>query len=594
MAFDETLSQDVLKHANIVNIVKAFLEVTKKGKNYFAKCPFHDDNNPSLVISEEKQIFRCFVCGTSGNAITFVRKYLNISFMEAMKKVAELSDYHDPRLEGAIKAKPVDPKRDPLIKCLKDLTLYYEYALNTEEGKVGLQYFEDRHLDAKIREKYHLGYAIKDGKATCKFLEQKGHSLKTIEDIGIASIHNGESSDRNQGRVIFPICNSDGEVVGFSARRLVESQESKYINSPETYVFNKSSILYNYHIAKEKARSVGYIYITEGFMDVFALGKIGIDAAVATMGTALTKEHIHLLKMLNVEVRLCLDGDLPGQKAMMEISKALNQAGINYRIVDNQGSSKDPDEILNQDGPQALQSYLNNLINKVDFTLNFYSKTNPLNTIEQKKALVKEFIPILLGAKDSLERDSYIVRLAKATGFEVESIKTLLGRIRVEQSSNGNTEKIINNFHPERKVLRKLETAERELLYQMTHQKSAIEFYENKTDGFYTPMYRQIANFLMDYAQDHEILEADEMISSLEESNYEDKDSLVNDLTELMLETTHPNHLDDKFYNDLLNTMNAEKEKIFKDDILKSSLAGKDPLEQARILAEFNRAKKLK
>ena len=426
MPIDETLSQDVLKNADIVRVVSSFLEVTKKGKNYFAKCPFHDDNNPSLVISQEKQIFRCFVCGTSGNAITFVRKFLNVSFMEAMKKVAEISDYHDPRLEGQQIKKVVDPKKEPLIKCLKDLTLYYEYALNTEEGKIGLKYFEDRNLNSDIRIKYHLGYALKDGKGTCKFLQEKGHSLKTIEDIGIASIHNGESSDRNQGRVIFPICNADGEVVGFSARRLVESDEAKYINSPETYVFNKRTILYNYHIAKEKARSAGYIYICEGFMDVFALSKIGIDACVATMGTALTKEHIALLRKLNVEIRLCLDGDLPGQHAMMEISKLLQASGMSYRIVDNQGSSKDPDEILNQDGPEALKAYLNNLISKVDFTLNFYGKTNPLNTVEQKKALIKEFMPILLGTKSSLELDSYIKRLANITGFEADSIKQLL------------------------------------------------------------------------------------------------------------------------------------------------------------------------
>lgn len=593
MPIDETLSQDVLKNADIVRVVSSFLEVTKKGKNYFAKCPFHDDNNPSLVISQEKQIFRCFVCGTSGNAITFVRKFLNVSFMEAMKKVAEISDYHDPRLEGQQIKKVVDPKKEPLIKCLKDLTLYYEYALNTEEGKIGLKYFEDRNLNSDIRIKYHLGYALKDGKGTCKFLQEKGHSLKTIEDIGIASIHNGESSDRNQGRVIFPICNADGEVVGFSARRLVESDEAKYINSPETYVFNKRTILYNYHIAKEKARSAGYIYICEGFMDVFALSKIGIDACVATMGTALTKEHIALLRKLNVEIRLCLDGDLPGQHAMMEISKLLQASGMSYRIVDNQGSSKDPDEILNQDGPEALKAYLNNLISKVDFTLNFYGKTNPLNTVEQKKALIKEFMPILLGTKSSLELDSYIKRLANITGFEADSIKQLLNKVRMSQKEEGvdNTNKIIATYHPERKVLRRLETAERELLYQMLHHKEAIDFYEEKTGGFYGDVYRQIAEFLIDYAQQHEKIEADGMVSSLEESELDNKDSLIANMTEIYMESTHPNYLDDKFLYDLLDTMNEERNKIFEDDTLKSSLSGKDPLEQARILAEFNRRK---
>lgn len=591
MPFDESLKDDVLKHAKIENIVGSFLELTKKGRNFVAVCPFHDDTNPSMVVSPEKQIFRCFVCGTSGNAISFVMKYLKIPYMEALRKVAELSDFHDPRLEGLVKAKPVDPKRDPLIKCLKDLTLFYEFALNTDEGQTGLKYFEDRHLDAEIRQKFHLGYALKDGKGTCKFLQEKGHSLKTIEDIGIASIINGDSSDRNAGRVIFPICNADGEVVGFSARRLVESQESKYINSPETYVFNKRTILYNYHIAKDKARTLGYIYVVEGFMDIFALSKIGIDAAVATMGTALTKEHIDLLKRLNVEVRLCLDGDLPGQSAMMEISKSLMAANVSFRVVDNQGSSKDPDEILNTEGAEALRTYLNKLISRIDFSLSYFGKTNPLRTVEQKKQLIKEFIPILLATKSELELDSYITKLSKITGFEPESIRKLLIRVKTSSKENEEIEKTIQDYHPERKILRKLETAEREMLYQMLHHKEAIEFYEKKTNGFYDDVYRKIADFLMDYAQNHDEISPNEMISSMEASGYDNSDKLVNDVTELYMESTHPHNADEKLLNNLLATMNQERTKIFEDDMLKSSLEGKDPLEQARILAEYNKRK---
>ena len=157
MAFDETLVNDVLKHADIVKVVSAYLPVIRKGKDYLAKCPFHDDTNPSMHISPELQIFKCFVCGTSGNAIGFVRKYEKLSFREAVKKVAEICDYHDPRLEDIHEAKVVDPRRAPLIKCLHDLTVYYQYALNSPEGKAGLDYFNERHLDADLRSKFLLG-----------------------------------------------------------------------------------------------------------------------------------------------------------------------------------------------------------------------------------------------------------------------------------------------------------------------------------------------------------------------------------------------------------------------------------------------------
>ena len=311
MKFDQELVNEVLKRANIVDVISSYLTVTKKGKEYLALCPFHDDSSPSLHISPDTQICKCFVDGTGGSAITFVQKYEHISFAEALVKVAKMVGYDDPRFHEEVRVKPVDQRKETLLKCTRDLTTYYQYALSTSEGKEGLEYFESRNLDANLRAKFRLGYAFKNGQATCKYLLDRGHSLKTLEDIGIASINSGITSDRNQGRVIFPIMDEDGEPIGYSARRITQSDEAKYINSPETYLFHKSSVLYNYHIAKEKARIAGYVYLLEGFMDVFALAKIGIESAVAVMGTALTPEHISMLRKLNVEVRVCLDGELP-------------------------------------------------------------------------------------------------------------------------------------------------------------------------------------------------------------------------------------------------------------------------------------------
>ena len=591
MQIDDGLIKDVIDHADIVKIISSYLNVTKKGRNYWAICPFHDDTNPSLSISPERKIFKCFVCGTSGTAITFVQKIEHIGFIEALKKVADMSDYHDPRLEGYVKpTKPVDAHREELLKCINDLSLYYQFALNTEEGTEGLDYFESRHLDASMRNKFKLGYAFKDGKATCAFLQSKGHSLKNIEDIGIGMMSNGNLVDNNAGRAIFPICDVDGHVIGFSARRIGNGPEAKYVNSPETYLFHKSNVLYNYHIAKEKAHLAEYVYVCEGFMDVFALARIGIDSAVAIMGTALTKNHIELLRKLNVEIRLCLDGDLPGQTAMMTASKQLAEAGLQVRIVDNQNSSKDPDEILNQDGPEALKSYLNNLISRVDFALNYFKNSNPLKTVDQKKALVKHFIPILVGINSQLELDSYLRKLANVTGFEMESIRELVKNAKDRQAYE-NPIDAIASFHPERKALRRLQLAERELLYQMINNPAAVSFYEENVGTFYDEVYRQVANFVIDYVKNNQNVSPVGILASLEMSDLDNKQELINELTTLSYEETHNDVCTEELLQNLYNSITNEKERIFEKDTLEQSLSGKDPLEKARIMAEYNRRK---
>ena len=590
MSFDNTLVKDVLEHADIVRVIQSYLPLVKKGKDYLAKCPFHNDNNPSLHVSPEKQIFRCFVCGTGGNAISFVQKYEHLSFREAMKKVAEICGYSDPRLEGMDETRAIDPRRVPLVKCLKDLTTYYQYALNSPEGKAGLDYFNSRHLDNELRVKFKLGYAFKDGKATCKFLEGKGHSLKTIEDIGVASNINGVYSDNNQGRAIFPICDANGDVVGYSARKIVNDNSPKYVNSPETYLFHKSNILYNYNNAKEKAHIVGYVYVLEGFMDVFALYRIGIESCVAIMGTALSNEHIRLLRALNCEIRLCLDGDVPGQKATMEIAKNLSKEGLSVRIVDNQNSAKDPDEILNEDGEAVLNAYLNRLISRVDFVLNYYRHTNPLQTVEQKTKLVQQFIPILASIRDPLELDSYLEKLSAITGYPVESIRKLLKTSPEEVKSTG-FQQTMMLVHPERKALRRLFYAEREFLYQMLNNPYAVAYYEQKMSGFYDETYRLIANYLIEYAKVHEEFVPRDLLASLENSDLPEKEQLIAQITALYMERNHPNVCTEELLDSIREVIDKEKEKIFLNDTLEQSLEGKSELEKARIISEYNRRK---
>ncbi len=592
MAYKGLISEDILKHADIVKVVGSYLNLVKQGKNYKAVCPFHDDTNPSLTISPEKQFFKCFVCGTGGNAFNFVQKFEHVSFPDAIRKVADIVGYHPEGLEAISKPVKVDEKKEALLKCLYDLNLYYQFAFNTPDGKEGVEYFDSRNLDASLRNKYKLGYAPKDGKATIDFLLKKGHSIVTIEQTGVMRmISNTNYRDMNEGRVTFPICDIDGNVIGFSARRIKNDDSAKYMNTPETYLFHKTNNLYNIHIAKDACKLKGYIYVCEGFMDVFALGKIGIDAAVAIMGTALTNEHIQILRSLNVEIRLCLDGDLPGQSAMMKIARVLAKNGIRFRVVDNQGSSRDPDEILNQDGKEALEEYLNKLVDHNDFALNYYLRSNPLKTNEEKKALIKEFLPVLLRINSQIELDTYLRKLEKITGFDAESIRDLLRRTRESvNAGEGISRELFQNFHPEREALQKLVTAERELLYQMSQNKAAVSFYEQKIGGFYDDIYRQIAMFMVEYAENHDDMDLGGLIVLVEESDLDNKDEIIEDLTSMAFET-HPNKCDENLLNNLLETINGEKSRITDEDILENSLKGKSELEQARIIAEFRRRK---
>lgn len=590
MAFDKELVDDVLKSADIVRVVQSYLPVIKKGKDYVAKCPFHDDNNPSMHVSPEKQIFNCFVCHTGGNAFTFVQKYDHLSFPEAVKKVADICGYIDPRLEGIKEVKVIDPRRDALIKCLKDLTTYYQYSLNSPEGKAGLDYFNSRHLDEEMRAKFKLGYAPKDGRATCKFLESKKHSLKTIGDIGVAANYDGVYSDKNQGRVIFPICDANGDVVGYSARRIVDDDSAKYINSEESYVFLKRKILYNYHNAKQKAHLAGYVYVLEGFMDVFALYRVGIESCVALMGTALTEEHIRLLRSLNVEIRLCLDGDAAGQKNTMKSALMLAQAGLDFRIVDNQNNDRDPDEILSDDGPDALKDYLNNLISHMDFVLNFYKNTSPLQTVEQKTKVVEWFVPMLSNMRNPLELDNYLEKLSAITGYSPESIRKMLKTSRGERKTTQFGEAMMQQ-HPEKKALRRLFFAEREFLYQMLQNPLAVAYYEAKVSGFYDETYRLIANFLVEYAKEHQEFVPRDLLASLENSDLPEKDQLIAQITDLYMERNHPDTCSKELLDSINQVINEEKEKIFENDTLEQSLKGKSELDKARIISEHNRRK---
>ena len=595
MAIDFDLVKEIKQRADIVDVISFYLtSVQKKGKGYVAVCPFHDDHDPSMQISKDRQTFHCFVCQTGGDVFTFVQKYDKCSFEEAVRKVCDIIGFDDPRLHKQVYQKKVDENLVPVYNCINELQKYYVYALTTEEGKTAREYLEKRKLTPEQCAKFGVGYSFIDGKMTIEYLKAKGFSLKNIENTGIALAQTSGMSDNNQGRLIFPIKDGNGQVCGFSARKINEDPEApKYVNSPETVIFTKGNILYNYNLAKQTARHDGYIYVVEGFMDVFAFDTIGITSCVALMSTKLTKQHIELLRKLGVEIRVCLDGDKPGQSAMMKLMAQLDEARLPYRLVSVPGEIRDPDEILKQDGEEKLKVFVNSLVDPFNFALNYYQNISPLGSIEDKKKVIHHFMPMIASMKDKLVQDDYIFKLAEATGFTSQAIKNSL-RDFTKKSKTGeialtnvnaevNTSLDLKNLNRD---VRRLTLAERTVLDLMFISDEAVKFYEQDIKYFYNEVYRAIANFILEQYRSSGVVDPSALLSEVNTLDIKNKDDILSEISAISFRKDKAKY-SRKTLEDCQVVIKEEREKIYEKNKLRQDCLGKSPAEQARILTEY-------
>ena len=599
MAIDFDLVKEIKQRADIVDVISYYCSsVQKKGKGYVAVCPFHDDHDPSMQISKERQTFHCFVCQTGGDVFTFVQKYDKCSFEEAVRKVCDIIGFDDPRLHKQVYAKKVDENLVPVYNCINELQKYYVYALTTDEGKAARDYLEKRKLSQEQCAKFGVGYAFEDGKMTIEYLKAKGFSLKNIENTGICKAQTSGMSDNNQGRLIFPIKDANGQVVGFSARKIKEDPEApKYVNSPETVIFTKGNILYNYHLAKQEARHEGYIYVVEGFMDVFAFDTIGITSCVALMSTKLTKQHIELLKKLGVEIRVCLDGDKPGQAAMMQLMAQLDEARLPYRLVSVPGEVRDPDEILKQDGEDKLKAYVSSLVDPFNFALNYYQNISPLGSIEDKKKVIHHFMPMIASLDSKLVQDDYIYKLAEATGFTSQAIRNSLKDFRGKSVKPAPTLTYVNeevdtslNLKKIDRDVRRLTLAERTVLDLMFVSDEAIKFYEQDIKYFYNEVYRAIANFILEQHRSAKDIDSSAMIDELNTLDIKNKDEIISEITAIGFRKDKEKY-SRKVLEDCQVVINEERTKIYEKNVLKQQCEGKSPEEQARIITDYLKKK---
>lgn len=581
MISEQTINT-ILAQTDIVQIISNYINVIKKGNSYVAVCPFHADKNPSLMISKQKQIYKCFSCGAGGNAFTFVQNYEHISYLEAVRKVAEFIGFNDASLQST--ERQIDQETKNILTCLKDAGDIYHYALKSQEGQVGKNYFMERNIDEEMQNYFNLGYSYSIPQLSIKLLRGKGHDVDTLDKAGILIRQSKDFIDRFHHRVIFPIYNEYGEIVGFSGRRIVDNDESKYINSPSTVLFNKSKVLYNFQNAKVEAKKENCVYIVEGFMDVFALYKANIKSSVALMGTAFTQYHAKMMKRLNVEVRILLDGDDAGQHGTLQVMEALDQAHVNYKIVDYAGLKLDPDEVLQKHGVDGLIKLANHLVDKFEFIINYFRKRNPLDTIENRKVFIEDMAPYVKKVNNPIEKDAILNRIADITNISRNAFEKMM------VSSNSHNSFDITNLKMEMKSKTKktkIQFVEREILYQMMNDKRAIEEFIKEPDcNFIDKDLDLIHNYIIDIYDVNGDVSVSSLISYLSEQNTQENMDAIKIVTELSYEKTHSDYSEESF-KETLEKKKEVTEKYYMKEKKDKGMKTNDALEKARVGNEY-------
>ena len=483
----------IRQEADIVDIISRHISVVKKGKNHFAICPFHNDTNPSLSISKDKQIFKCFVCNEAGNVFTFIQKYKKIPYMRAVKEVADIVGI-DFKLTEEKQTQVLDIKTKVLYDILNDTMLFYKNSLLSNEQ--ALQYCQNRDLNQKIIQNFNIGYSP-DFDKLIEYLLVKGYKKEDIYRSGVAIENNGELKDRFAHRLIFPITNLEGKVVAFSGRIIEKSDMAKYVNSPETEIFIKGETLYNYSYALDSIKKEKKMYICEGFMDVIAMSRANITNAVALMGTAFTKEHLKLFKYLGVKIVLSLDADDAGNVNANKLANELLDLDVNVSVVANYKDVKDLDEYFIKYGADSLKEYLeNNQLGAFEFNFYVASKLKELENNENKKKFLKKMCFKISKMKDE-DIDLYSLKLHKELGFSLSTINTLINQFKQENNDN-----VINEVKKYKKI-NKYQDLQLRIISSMLDSPEAISIFIDNMVYLEDEAYRKIAYLISEYYKEN-------------------------------------------------------------------------------------------
>ena len=474
-ALSQEKINEIRNSVNIVDVISSYIPLTPKGKNYFGVCPFHDDNNPSMSVSPSKQIYKCFSCGATGTVFKFIMDYENVSFMEAVKKVADMGGI-------TVNIGKVHKKREfPALREIYDLSLkFYINNLNTSAGKEAKEYLNSRNINENVIKEFQIGLALKKD-VLSKILIKKFKPEDVLKS-GLVGKNDRGYYDLFYERIMFPLYDLEGNPVAYSGRIYNRQDNSKYFNTRETEIFKKGELIYNYHRAKDESRRKNQVIVMEGFMDVIRAYTVGIKNVIATMGTAVTDIQAHLIKRMAKEIILCFDGDEAGAKATMACSNELIKIGVTPKVIRLE-DNLDPDEYIQKYGKEAFERKINNPISVMDFKLSYLKSGKDLNSNVDKAQYINELIAELNKIDDDILKELTIKKVATELDIDDNLIRRHLDKKEVKP--------IKKNIQPI--ITTKYEKAESSLVYYMLKSPEVISMYNNKVTYIPTKEYRLLA-----------------------------------------------------------------------------------------------------
>ncbi|WP_053957549.1 DNA primase [Inediibacterium massiliense] len=421
--FDEELIEEIKERNPIIDVVSRYVPLKKSGSTYKGLCPFHHEKTPSFVVSEEKQFYHCFGCGKSGDAIQFVMQMEHIDFIDAIHMLGDWAGISIEEHATSDRQREEIHIKNQLYEINREAALFY-YKNLFQTGNIGLNYLHERGLNIQTIKKFGLGYAKNQWELLNRYLLSKGYDQKLIYKAGLVIKRKTKDGyyDRFRNRVIFPIINVSGKVIGFGGR-IIDEGEPKYLNSPETPVFNKGNHLYGLNLSKDEIRKKKQIIVVEGYMDVIGLYEGGIYNAVASLGTALTKSQGYLLKRYADEVMIAYDGDTAGKAATLRGLDVLKDVGCKVKVVDL-SDGVDPDEYVRKKGRDAFLEEIQKALPLVDYKIKLAHNENDMTTTEGKIKFVQSITSILKTLKSPVEIDAYIQKIASASHISPEAIKS--------------------------------------------------------------------------------------------------------------------------------------------------------------------------
>ncbi|MBR4231056.1 MAG: DNA primase [Bacilli bacterium] len=525
---------NIKNEANIVDIIGSYITLNKSGNDYVGMCPFHDDHSPSMHVSTKLGIFKCFVCNTGGNVFTFVQKFENVSFPKAIEIVANKCGI---TFNHTIE-KNVSSKFKKEYEIMELSSKFYQNNLASKEGVEAKEYLLKRGIDDSIINEFKIGLSFEDNKLR-EFFENKKIDLEKAYEIGLLNKVGIDYYDMFISRIMIPLHDMQGNLVGYTARCYKTDEKNKYINSKESIIYKKSSMLFNYYNAKETARNLKQMIIVEGNMDAISLASHGIKNVCALMGVVISKVQIDYLKKLNSKIILMLDNDDAGLKATLSVGDDMYNAGIDLYVVRLSGA-KDPDEYIRKFSKDELLNNINHPQKYLDFKIEYLKKNRNLDNIEELTEYVKEVIDSLQGAS-TIEREVFIGKISKEYNIDAEFLKKSLIPVKEEK-------KIINNPVSKEKKSKYTLSVEN-LIYAMLLDKRFYKVYADKLGYLRNKLERDITHQIGEYIEKYKDIDISSFISFI--GNNEEMANYISEVIAI----NHKESIDEKEFCDILSAV---------------------------------------